>query len=125
MRVKAPAVLQITTSTKSPAGCNQGSGKRGVGVGVFQSIPDLSSPWVCSLSFGSLNAPFEKSLTDREVVLRIQTQTCGQSDIKKILRVVNLKRGATQTDMCSTCNKKAEREERWDGGVLCNIQAQV
>lgn len=55
----------------------------GVGVGVFPSIPDLSFTWVCSLSFRSLNAPFEKSLTDREVALRIQTQTCGQSDIKK------------------------------------------
>lgn len=45
-----------------------------MGVGVFQSIPDLSFTWVCSLSFRSLNAPFEKSLTDREADVRIQTQ---------------------------------------------------
>lgn len=54
-----------------------------MGVGVFQSSPDLSFTWVCSLSFSSLSAPFEKSLTDREAAVRIQTQTCGQSDTKK------------------------------------------
>lgn len=81
----------------------------GVGGCLFPGIPNLSCTWVCSLSFQSLNAPFENRLTDWGAALCIQTQTCGQSDIKKYVFWI-WNRAETDTGMCSTCNKKKQKE---------------
>lgn len=88
MRVKAPAAPLITMSNRSSAGRNQGGGGWVCWLSFLTSaktpspfhIPSFT--WVCSLSFRSLNARFENCLSDWEAALCIQTQTCGQSDIK-------------------------------------------
>lgn len=108
----------MTKSKYSSTGCDQGSGEWVCWSSFLTSTKTaslfsksgcvlcLSTAWMLSL---------KNCLSDWEAALCIQTQTCGQSDIKSTCSEF---RAQADTDMYSTCNNKSRKSWRlWNTGT--------